>query len=35
LIKDRTEDRDAEQQFNAREKGGNPPQLIVTFKPAP
>ncbi|MDQ4052551.1 MAG: DNRLRE domain-containing protein [Actinomycetota bacterium] len=35
LIKDRTEGQDAEQQFHAREKGSNVPQLVLTFKPAP
>ena len=35
LIKDATEGQDAEQQFNAREKGENVPQLVLTFKPAP
>jgi hypothetical protein len=35
LIRDATEGQDAEQQFNAREKGENPPQLVVSFKPAP
>jgi parallel beta-helix repeat protein len=35
LIRDATEGQDAEQQFNAREKGENPPQLVLTFKPAP
>jgi hypothetical protein len=35
LIKDATEGQDAEQQFNSREKGDNPPQLVITFKPAP
>ena len=35
LMKDATESQDAEQQFYAREKGENPPQLVVTFKPAP
>jgi hypothetical protein len=34
LIKDATEDQDAEQQFHAREKGENVPQLVLTFKPA-
>ena len=33
LIKDATEGQDAEQQFHAREKGSNVPQLILTFKP--
>jgi hypothetical protein len=35
LIRDATESQDAEQQFHAREKGENPPQLVVSFKPAP
>jgi hypothetical protein len=35
LIKDATEGQDAEQQFHAREKGTNVPQLVLTFKPAP
>jgi hypothetical protein len=35
LIRDATENQDAEQQLHAREKGESPPQLIVTFKPAP
>jgi hypothetical protein len=35
LIKDATEGQDAEQQFHAREKGENVPQLVLTFKPAP
>jgi hypothetical protein len=35
LIKDATESQDAEQQFHAREKGENVPQLVVAFKPAP
>jgi hypothetical protein len=35
LIKDATEGQDAEQQFNAREKGANVPQLVLTFKPSP
>jgi hypothetical protein len=34
LIKDATEGQDAEQQFYAREKGENPPQLVLTFRPA-
>jgi hypothetical protein len=33
LIKDATENQDAEQQLFAREKGENPPQLVITFKP--
>jgi hypothetical protein len=35
LIRDATEGQDAEQQLHAREKGDNPPQLVVTFKVAP
>ena len=35
LIRDATESQDAEQQFHAREKGSEPPQLVVTFKAAP
>jgi hypothetical protein len=35
LIKDVAEGQDAEQQFHAREKGNNVPQLILTFRPAP
>jgi hypothetical protein len=35
LIKDANEGQDAEQQFHAREKGENVPQLVLTFKPAP
>jgi hypothetical protein len=35
LIRDATEGQDAEQQFYAREKGENVPQLVVAFKPAP
>jgi parallel beta-helix repeat protein len=35
LIKDGTENADAEQQFHAREKGDNPPQLVLTFAPSP
>ncbi len=34
LIKDASENQDAEQQFHAREKGDNIPQLVLTFKPA-
>ena len=33
LIRDAAEDQDAEQQFNSREKGSNPPQLVITFGP--
>ncbi len=32
LIRDATEGQDAEQQFHAREKGSNGPQLVLTFK---
>ena len=35
LIRDATENKDAEQQFNSREKGENIPQLVITFSPAP
>jgi parallel beta-helix repeat protein len=35
LIKDATEGQDAEQQFYSREKGTDPPQLVVSFKAAP
>jgi hypothetical protein len=35
LIKDGTENADAEQQLHAREKGDNPPQLVLTFAPSP
>jgi hypothetical protein len=34
LIRDATEGQDAEQQFFSREKGENPPQLVITFRPA-
>jgi hypothetical protein len=34
LIRDATEGQDAEQQFFSREKGEQPPQLVITFKPA-
>ena len=34
LIKDATEGQDAEQQFHAREKDENVPQLVLSFKPA-
>jgi hypothetical protein len=34
LVKDASENQDAEQQFHAREKGENIPQLVLTFKPA-
>jgi hypothetical protein len=32
LIRDATENQDAEQQFHSREKGESPPQLVVTFR---
>jgi hypothetical protein len=35
LVRDANENQDAEQQFYAREKGENPPQLVIRFKPAP
>jgi hypothetical protein len=35
LIRDKTENKDAEQQFHSREKGSEIPQLIITFAPAP
>ena len=35
LVRDAAENGDAEQQFNSREKGSNPPQLVLSFKPAP
>jgi hypothetical protein len=31
LIRDAVEGNDAEQQFHSREKGENPPQLVVRF----
>jgi hypothetical protein len=31
LIRDAAENADAEQQFDSREAGGNPPQLVLTF----
>jgi hypothetical protein len=34
LIRDAVEDQDAEQQIYSREKGENPPQLVLTFRPA-
>ncbi len=34
LIRDASENQDAEQQFFAKEKGEQPPQLVLTFKPA-
>ena len=33
LIRDATENQDAEQQFFSREKGESPPQLVIRFKP--
>jgi large repetitive protein len=33
LIRDAVEAEDAEQQFHSREKGENPPQLVVRFAP--
>ena len=33
LIRDAVEGQDAEQQFHSREKGQNPPQLVVRFAP--
>jgi large repetitive protein len=33
LIRDANENADAEQQFHSREKGSEPPQLVVTFGP--
>jgi hypothetical protein len=35
LIRDATENKDAEQQFHSREKGENIPQLVITFGLAP
>jgi hypothetical protein len=35
LIRDATENNDAEQQFHSREKGENIPQLVIIFGPAP
>jgi hypothetical protein len=35
LIRDATENNDAEQQFHSREKGSEIPQLVITFAPAP
>ena len=35
LIRDANENQDHEQQFFSREKGENPPQLVVTYAPAP
>jgi hypothetical protein len=35
LVRDATENQDAEQQVHAREKGSSPPQLVLTFTPAP
>jgi hypothetical protein len=34
LVRDANESQDHEQQFNAREKGENVPQLVIRFKPA-
>ena len=34
LIRDASENQDAEQQLHAREKGNNMPQLVLTFRPA-
>jgi hypothetical protein len=33
LIRDKTENKDAEQQFHSREKGESMPQLVITFAP--
>jgi hypothetical protein len=33
LIRDAVESTDAEQQFHSREKGENPPQLVIRFVP--
>ena len=35
LLRDATENNDAEQQFHGREKGESIPQLLITFGPAP
>jgi hypothetical protein len=35
LIRDATENKDAEQQFHSREKGETIPELVITFAPAP
>jgi CSLREA domain-containing protein len=35
LIRDATENQDAEQQLHSREKGESMPQLVLTFAPAP
>jgi hypothetical protein len=35
LLRDATENNDAEQQFHGREKGESIPQLVITFGPAP
>ena len=35
LIRDSVESQDAEQQFHSREKGENPPQLLIRFMAAP
>jgi parallel beta-helix repeat protein len=34
LVRDATENQDAEQQFYSREKGESPPQLVLTFRPS-
>ena len=34
LIRDSSENDDAEQQYNSREKGSDRPELVITFKPA-
>jgi hypothetical protein len=35
LIRDAVENQDNEHQFHSREKGANPPQLVITYAPAP
>jgi hypothetical protein len=35
LVRDASENQDAEQQYNSKEKGSDTPQLVLTFKPAP
>jgi hypothetical protein len=35
LIRDATENKDAEQQFHSREKGESMPELVIIFAPAP
>jgi hypothetical protein len=35
LIRDATENMDAEQQFHSREKGESMPQLVIIFAPGP